>query len=90
MVLINVKPNMGNILKCRLYCYSGMGRPINQIVDYSQIQEEGVHRAMGVCVGGMREHTGKHQGWPGGRGREGQVWTLSFIVIYMEGSGEIA
>lgn len=43
-----------------------------------------------VCVwGGMREHTGKHQGWPRGRGREGKVWTLSFIVIYMEGSGEI-
>ena len=60
------------VLKCRLYYYSGMVRPIDQETSaigkvgcYSS-QEEGAHRA-------TQGHMGLDQGWSGGRGSEGKM-----------------
>ena len=47
---------------------------IEKIISYSQFPG-------GECVLHQQGHTVKHQGQPGGRGREGETWVGAFIMV---------
>lgn len=74
------------VLKCRLYCYSGIVRLKEQeTVCYSQIPGEGGPHTMWV-------HSRKNQGHSGGRGSKAETWEGAFFCGFygMERQGQQA
>lgn len=74
-------------LQYRVYHCLGVARPPDQVITAVVKPVCYVHRSQGkgACLA-LQGHTGKYQGWSGGRGEKEKLWAGALAVVSLESS----